>query len=172
MSMVKDHSILAEAFNLNESRVNWHDETLWLIRSKRDKAAKKINDWELLRSAASSIKEQVLSNLDSYLRQFEKNALKNNILVHWAIDAKEHNEIVHHIIQEAGIKSIVKSKSMLTEECHLNHYLAQKGIEVVDTDLGERIVQFRNEVPSHIVLPAIHLKKSDVSETFHEQLHT
>lgn len=172
MPIEKEHSILAKEFNLNESRVDWHDETLWFVRTKRDNAAKKIKDWELLRSTASSIKEHVLSNLDAYLLRFEENAKKNNVQVHWAADANEHNQIVFKIIEEAGIKSIVKSKSMLTEECHLNHYLADKGIEVVDTDLGERIVQFRKEVPSHIVLPAIHLKKSDVSDTFHEHLQT
>jgi L-lactate dehydrogenase complex protein LldF len=75
-------------------------------------------------------------------------------------------------MKENNIRHVVKSKSMLTEECHLNPYLASKGIDVVDTDLGERIVQFRNEPPSHIVLPAIHLKKEDVSETFHEHLGT
>jgi L-lactate dehydrogenase complex protein LldF len=92
--------------------------------------------------------------------------------VHWAADAAEHNAIVHQIIAEQGSKVLVKSKSMLTEECHLNDYLAKKGIEVVDTDLGERIVQFRKEAPSHIVLPAIHLKKEDVGETFHQHLGT
>lgn len=70
------------------------------------------------------------------------------------------------------VKQMVKSKSMLTEECHLNDYLAEKGIEVIDSDLGEYIVQLRKEPPSHIVLPAIHLKKEDVSETFHEHLGT
>ena len=70
------------------------------------------------------------------------------------------------ILRSKDVKMIVKSKSMLTEECHLNPYLEKNGIEVVDTDLGERIVQLRHEPPSHIVLPAIHLKKEDVGTTF------
>jgi L-lactate dehydrogenase complex protein LldF len=106
------------------------------------------------------------------LLAFEAKAQANGIKVHWAADAAEHNAIVHGIIAAQGSKVLVKSKSMLTEECHLNDYLANKGIEVVDTDLGERIVQFRNEAPSHIVLPAIHLKKEDVGETFHQHLGT
>lgn len=166
------HAEEAKSFGLNESRVDWHDETLWFIRSKRDKAAQSVKEWETLRSLASSIKEHTLSNLDEYLIEFENQALKNNVQVHWAANAEEHNQIVYKIIKEEGISGIVKSKSMLTEECHLNKYLEEKGIDVVDTDLGERIVQFRKEIPSHIVLPAIHLKKSDVSDTFYHHLGT
>ena len=166
------HSEAARQFNLDEKRVNWHDETLWFVREKRDKAAHQIPEWELLRETASQIKNNVLSNINNYLIEFESNALKNGIIVHWASDGAEHNKIVHSIMEKHGVKQMVKSKSMLTEECHLNEYLTENGIDVIDTDLGERIVQLRNEPPSHIVLPAIHLKKADVSETFHEFLGT
>jgi L-lactate dehydrogenase complex protein LldF len=166
------HSAAAEIFNKDEARTDWHDETLWFVREKRDKAVKQISEWEQLRTLGSDIKDHTLSNLDNYLAEFEKNAQANGIKIHWAIDAEEHNEIILRIIREQKVQQVVKSKSMLTEECHLNDYLAQNGVEVVDTDLGERIVQFRNEPPSHIVLPAIHLKKQDVSETFHEHLGT
>jgi L-lactate dehydrogenase complex protein LldF len=166
------HSEAATIFNKDKERVDWHDETLWFVREKRDKAAFQIPDWELLRETASQIKNNVLSNIHDYLVEFELNALKNGIIVHWAADGKEHNEIVHSIIEKHGVKQMVKSKSMLTEECHLNEYLSEKGIDVIDSDLGERIVQLRKEPPSHIVLPAIHLKKEDVSETFHEHLGT
>lgn len=169
---VVDHAKAASAFIKDEPRTDWHDETLWFVREKRDKAAYGIPEWELLREWASQIKDHTLSNLDNYLLEFEQQAQANGITVHWAADGDEHNKIIHSIIQQNNIQTIVKSKSMLTEECHLNKYLATQGIEVVDTDLGERIVQFRNEAPSHIVLPAIHLKKQDVSETFHEHLHT
>lgn len=168
----KDHASLAEKFNIDEPRVDWHDETLWWVRVKRDKASKALPEWEQLRETASQIKNNVLSNLSEYLIQFEEEATKNGITVHWAADAKEHNEIVYSILEKNGITQMIKSKSMLTEECHLNEYLQQKGVEVIDTDLGERIVQMRKEAPSHIVLPAIHLKKQDVSDTFHEHLHT
>jgi L-lactate dehydrogenase complex protein LldF len=168
----KDHPELAERFNADEPRVNWHDETLWWVRVKRDKAARSIPEWEQLRDTASRIKNNVLANLSEYLVQFEEQATRNGVTVHWAKDAKEHNAIVLGLLQKHGIDRMVKSKSMLTEECHLNDYLQQHGIEVIDTDLGERIVQMRKEPPSHIVLPAIHLKKQDVSDTFHEHLQT
>ncbi len=166
------HSDAATIFNKDEKRVDWHDETLWMVREKRDKAAHQIPEWELLRETASQIKNNVLSNMHQYLQEFETNALKNGIIIHWAADGDEHNKIVHSIMEKHGETQMVKSKSMLTEECHLNEFLSKKGIDVIDTDLGERIVQLRNEPPSHIVLPAIHLKKGDVSETFHEHLGT
>ncbi|HKO78578.1 MAG TPA: lactate utilization protein B [Flavobacterium sp.] len=167
-----EHSEVAAIFNKDGKRVDWHDQTLWFVREKRDKAAFQIPEWELLRETASEIKNNVLSNIHDYLIEFESNANKNGVIVHWAADADEHNKIVHSIIEKHGVKQMVKSKSMLTEECHLNEYLSEKGIDVIDSDLGERIVQLRKEPPSHIVLPAIHLKKEDVSETFHEHLGT
>ena len=166
------HSEASTIFNKDVDRVNWHDETLWFVREKRDKASHQIPDWELLRETASKIKNNVLSNMHHYLQEFESNALKNGIIVYWAADAEEHNKIVHSIMEKHGVKQMVKSKSMLTEECHLNDYLSKRGIDVIDTDLGERIVQLRNEPPSHIVLPAIHLKKGDVSDTFNQHLGT
>lgn len=166
------HSESAATFIEDLERTDWHNETLWWVRAKRDRAAKSIEDWEALREQASQIKNYTLDHLGELLVQFEEKATQNGIKVHWAADAKEHNEIVYQLIAQKGLKQIVKSKSMLTEECHLNEYLAEKGIDVVDTDLGERIVQFRKEAPSHIVLPAIHLKKEDVGETFHEHLGT
>ena len=166
----KDHAELAQEFNRDEDRVDWHDETLWFIRSKRDKAAHSIPEWETLRETASQIKNNVLSNLHTYLQQFEQNAIANGVEVHWAADAAEHNQIVHRLINEANVVRMVKSKSMLTEECGLNEYLAKNGIEVIDSDLGERIVQLAEEPPSHIVLPCIHKKKEEIGEIFHQHL--
>lgn len=167
------HSSLAARFNKDEDRVNWHDETLWWIRQKRDKAAWSLGEeWEGLRDQASQIKAHTLSNLGEYLEVFEANAISNGAIVHWAADAKEHNEIVHRILLENKITQLVKSKSMLTEECHLNVYLEKNGIDVIDTDLGERIVQLANETPSHIVLPCIHWKKEEIGELFHKHLAT
>ena len=167
-----NHPDASTVFNKDEARVDWHDETLWFVRTKRDRAVKQIPEWEELREAASQIKNHVLSNLHDLLIDFETRAMVNGITVHWATDAAEHNAIIHRIITEAGSTQLVKSKSMLTEECHLNEYLTGHGIEVIDSDLGERIVQMRGEPPSHIVLPAIHLKKSDVGDTFHKHLGT
>lgn len=166
------HPSQAANFLKDEKRAHWHDETLWFVREKRDLASKNIPEWEELRNLASGIKNHVLSKLDVYLEELEEKATANGVKVHWAKDAKEHNEIVLSILKEKKCKAIVKSKSILTEECHLNPYLEGHGVEVVDTDLGERIVQFLKQPPSHIVLPAIHLKKGDISEIFHEKLHT
>jgi L-lactate dehydrogenase complex protein LldF len=168
----KQHPQLAEEFNRDAKRVRWHDETLWWVRQKRDIAARSIPEWEQLRELASAIKDNVLDNLHDHLIAFEKNALANGIHVHWAKDGDEHNRIVHELLRRHNIARIVKSKSMLTEECHLNEYLQRNGIEVIDTDLGERIVQLANEPPSHIVLPCIHKKKEEIGELFHEHLGT
>ena len=166
------HPKLAEKFASNVERMKWHDKALWFVRVKRDNQAKSLDEWEELRNTADKIKGHTLSNLATYLEKFEKNALARGIKVHWAKDGAEHNKIVHEILASKNVKMVVKSKSMLTEECHLNPYLEERGIEVVDTDLGERIVQLRNEPPSHIVLPAIHLKKEDVGTTFEKFLKT
>jgi len=170
--MSQGHPELANAFAQDVERMKWHDKALWFVRLKRDVQSKSLDEWEELRNTADRIKSHTLSHLDTYLEAFEQNALKRGIKVHWAKDAEEHNQIVLDILQGCNAKMIVKSKSMLTEECHLNPFLEKHGIEVVDTDLGERIVQFRNEPPSHIVLPAIHLKKEDVGTTFEHFLKT
>ncbi len=167
-----NHRELAKNFLQNYSYSKWHDEALWFVRQKRDDAAKKIYEWEELREAARKIKSHTLSHLGYYLREFEENAKKNGIFVHFARDAKEHNEIVYKILKKHKAKRVVKSKSMLTEECGLNPYLEKRGIEVTDTDLGERIVQLNKDRPSHIVLPAIHLKKEQIGKLFEGKLHT
>ncbi|MGJ5819578.1 lactate utilization protein B [Paludibaculum fermentans] len=169
---MKGHAESAAPFVANEPRAHWHDESLWFVRVKRDRQAATVPEWEDLRSTASAIKAHTLSRLADYLEEFERNAAANGIHVHWASDGAEHNAIVLKILNDHGVKRLVKSKSMLTEECHLNPYLEAHGIEVTDTDLGERIVQMRHEPPSHIVLPAIHLKKEDIGELFHIQLGT
>ena len=166
------HPENAAEFLKDSQKAKWHDETLWFVRDKRDKVSKGIPEWEQLRDLASSIKDNVLANLADYLEEFERNATKNGIIVHWAADSEEHNRMVLEILQQQNCNAVVKSKSILTEECHLNPYLEKHGVDVVDTDLGERIVQFLNQPPSHIVLPAIHLKKGEISELFHEKLHT
>jgi L-lactate dehydrogenase complex protein LldF len=167
-----DHAAAATTFLANEPRVDWHDAAIWYAREKRDRAVEQVPEWELLRELASDIKEHTLSRLDEYLLTFEAAAVANGVTVHWARDAEEHNRIVHGILVAQNVKHIVKSKSMLTEECGLNAYLEEHGIGVVDTDLGERIVQLRGEHPSHIVTPAIHLTKEEVGETFAEHLGT
>lgn len=172
MTATAKHPAAAAAFVKNEERAHWHDAALWFVRVKRDRAAQSLPEWETLRERASAIKLHVMSRLGDYLEQFEANAKALGCQVHWAKDAAEHNEIVLKILEDHGAKKVVKSKSMLTEELHLNPFLERHGIEVVDTDLGERIVQLLKQRPSHIVLPAIHLKKEDVGDVFHKFLGT
>ncbi|MCA1829331.1 MAG: LUD domain-containing protein [Myxococcales bacterium] len=156
----------------NPERLHWHDQAVWFVRQKRDIARSFVPEWEELRSLASQIKAHALSRLPDYLEQFESRAKAAGAVVHWARDADEHNRIVLSLLRERGVTRLVKSKSMLTEECKLNEHLEAHGIEVVDTDLGERIVQFRREPPSHIVMPAIHLKKEEIGALFHDELGT
>jgi L-lactate dehydrogenase complex protein LldF len=169
---IKDHAGLAENFIKDEERVDWHDGALWYIREKRDRASKQIPEWEALREAASAIKGNVISNLHEYLLQFEANLIKNGVTVHWAADAEEHNEIVYSILKAKDIRQMVKSKSMLTEECRLNEYLEEREITVINSDLGEYIQQIDEEPPSHIVLPCIHKRKEEIGELFHQHLGT
>ena len=166
------HAQRSDTFLLDAERTGWHDETLWLVRQKRDQAAYGLPEFQELRELASQIKDHTLSRLADYLREFEAAALAHGVRVHWAADAAEHNQVVLDIVRQAGASRVVKSKSMLTEECHLNPYLEQHGVEVIDSDLGERILQLRAEAPSHVVLPAVHLKKEDVGETFRQHLGT
>ena len=170
--MSTKHSKAGEAFLNDREHASWHNESLWFVREKRDKVSKDIPEWEELRELSSQIKMHTVSHLDTYLEQFTKNAEANGVIVHWATDAREHNEIVYGILSKNKVKKLVKSKSMLTEECHLNPYLIDKGIDVIESDLGERILQLMNLAPSHIVLPAIHIKRQQVGELFEEKLGT
>ena len=163
------HSKKAAAFLKDAKYSQWHDATFWAVRSKRDTMAQGLPEWERLREKASAIKRHTLSHLDEYLEQFAAQAQKNGAVVHWAADADEFNAIVFDILQAAGVKKIVKSKSMLTEECGMNPYLEAKGIEVVETDLGERIIQLMGQRPSHIVMPAVHLSPDQVGELFERE---
>ena len=106
------------------------------------------------------------SHLADYLEQFEAAATRNGAIVHWASNAVEYNSIVSDILQSHNVKKVVKSKSMLTEECHLNEHLELQGIDVVETDLGERILQLMKLAPSHIVMPAIHITREQAAECF------
>lgn len=166
------HTKAAEQFIGHRQQEQWHDETLWMVRAKRDMRVKEIPEWERLRELSSEIKMHTLSHLDKYLLQFADSAEANGAIVHWAADAQEHNEIVYGILQKHTVRKVVKSKSMLTEETLLNRFLAEKGIEVVESDLGERILQLKGEHPSHIVMPAIHLTRQEVGELFEEKMGT
>lgn len=176
-----NHAAAAARFTADEARTDWHDGALWHVREKRDRAVAIVPEWEGLRDTASRVKEHTLSNLADYLEAFEEAATLNGVRVHWARDAAAFNRIVADILRSSNARRLVKSKSMLTEECGLNPHLEAEGFEVVDTDLGERIVQLigggperetLGEGPSHIVMPAIHLKKEEVGSLFEDRLGT
>ncbi len=167
-----NHPEKARTFTADAARTAWHDQALWFIRQKRDRAVSQVPEWEELRARAAAIKAHAMSRLDHYLELFEARATANGAVVHWAADGPELCRIVQGLLAARGVQRVVKSKSMLTEECHLNPHLEAHGIEVVDTDLGERIVQLRHEPPSHIVMPAIHLKRAEIGDLFHEKMGT
>lgn len=137
---------------------------------KRREAAASLSNWEELRSQARAIKDEVLLHLDRYLETFVENAESRGAKVHWARDAAEANAIITRLTTERGARNVVKSKSMTTEEIHLNAALERAGMQVVETDLGEYIIQLADEAPSHIIAPAIHKTKRQVAELFTTEL--
>jgi L-lactate dehydrogenase complex protein LldF len=162
-----DQARAALAFLEDETHEHAFDSLIWGLRERRDAAAREVPEWEQLRTLASDIKEHTLSNLGHYLELFEARATRNGVQVHWARDAHEHNQIVLSILRSNGAERLVKSKSMLTEECDTRAFLAQRGIEVTETDLGERIQQLDDQPPTHIVGPAWQKTPADVADVFH-----
>lgn len=137
---------------------------------RRQAAIRSVDDWEGLRERAREIKDETLSHLDKYLEQFTENAEKAGAMIHWARDGKEACDIILALINELSATKVVKSKSMATEEIHLNHALEAAGINPVETDLGEWIIQLAEETPSHIVVPAIHKSKGQIADLFVEKV--
>ncbi len=166
------HSKAAEKFLQDSKMAAWHNETLWMVRAKRDKMSKEVPEWEELRNKACELKLYSNSHLEELLLEFEKNATANGAIVHWAKDADEYCAIVYEILNEHNVHHFIKSKSMLAEECGLNPFLMERGIDVVESDLGERILQLMHLEPSHIVLPAIHIKREQVGELFEKEMGT
>jgi L-lactate dehydrogenase complex protein LldF len=141
-----------------------------LIQAKRNLAFSLLDNSEGLREQAHTIKKESLERLDEYLEHLEKNVIRLGGKVHWAKDAKKARNIIETIAYEKGVKTVVKGKSMVTEEIDLNKELIARGIEVSETDLGEFIIQLAGEPPSHLVGPAIHKTKGQIAELFSEKL--
>lgn len=129
-----------------------------------------LSDGEALRDRARAIKEETVNNLHRYLLMLEENVKRVGGTVHWARDGDEAREIILGLALRNKVRRVVKSKSMVTEEIELNDALADAGIEAVETDLGEYIVQLAREKPSHIIAPAIHKSRQDVADLFAEKL--
>ncbi len=139
------------------------------FQTKRSKAVAAMPEFEALRDQGKAIKDHVLLHLDVYLQRFEQSVQARGGHVHWARDAAEARAIVLGICQQAGARTVTKGKSMVTEEIGLGHYLEANGLESVETDLGEYIIQIRGETPSHIVAPAFHLRKRQIVESFRQK---
>jgi len=169
----------AEAFlsaSENKAFDKAHRKTIAFNIGKYDKKVAEgkfqFSNLELAKSRAAFIKHKSIENLEKQLIDFEATFIKNGGKVIWAKDATEAIKEIMLIMKKANAKTVVKGKSMVTEEIHLNKHLEENGIESIETDLGEYIVQLRNEPPYHIVTPAMHLSKEDIAKTFHEKKQT
>ncbi|GAA2701631.1 LutB/LldF family L-lactate oxidation iron-sulfur protein [Actinoplanes palleronii] len=136
------------------------------IRGKSGRVIAELPDWQELRSAGSALKAFVMANLDSLLEQLEARVTAAGGVVHWAADANEANAIVLDLIRRTGSERVIKVKSMATQEIGLNEALEAGGIQPIETDLAELIVQLGNDKPSHILVPAIHRNRAEIREIF------
>jgi L-lactate dehydrogenase complex protein LldF len=140
------------------------------IRVRRAGIVAELPDWEALREAGRAIKERTIRHLDRYLLELEAAVTRAGGRVHWARDASEANQLLIQILRDHGAREVIKIKSMTTEEIALNAALAQVGIEAVETDLAELIVQLAGERSSHILVPAIHKNRAEIRELFERKL--
>jgi L-lactate dehydrogenase complex protein LldF len=138
---------------------------------KRLQAIDALPEFDALRDAARDLKNHVLSKLDEYLVEFESNVVKRGGQVHWCSTPADARKTILEICRSTGAKTVTKGKTMVGEEIGINDHLAANGIEPIETDLGEYIIQLRNEAPSHIIAPAVHVTKDQVEETF-RKIHT
>jgi L-lactate dehydrogenase complex protein LldF len=142
------------------------------LYSHRLQAIGQVPGFEALRDRARELKREAMDHLDEYLAQFADNVERQGGKVHWARTGDEACALIKEIVRNAGAQEVVKSKSMVGEEIELNHALEADGIDAVETDLGELILQLSGERPAHIVAPAIHKTRHDVSALFVEKLHS
>ena len=140
------------------------------IRAKRAQAVEELGDWAELRAAGAALKNRVLRHLDHYLEQLEEAVTAAGGQVHWAADADEANRIVTGLVRETGETEVVKVKSMATQEIGLNEALAEAGVSAYETDLAELIVQLGDDLPSHILVPAIHRNRDEIRDIFREKM--
>ena len=136
------------------------------IRNKRARVTAELPDWQDLRNTGESVKNYVLANLPELLEQFERNFTAAGGHVHWARNASEANQIALDLIREQGVDEIIKIKSMATAETGLNEFLEENGINAIETDLAEEIVQLGHDRPSHILVPAIHRNRREIRDIF------
>jgi L-lactate dehydrogenase complex protein LldF len=138
------------------------------VKGRADRVAE-LDNFAAIRDAAAEIRDRALAHLDLYLEEFEKKATARGAVVHWAETHEDVNRIVCDLARQHGVRKAAKSKSMVSEECGLNDALEAAGVEVIETDLGEYILQLAHEPPSHIVAPVVHKGKDEVSDLFEEK---
>jgi L-lactate dehydrogenase complex protein LldF len=136
------------------------------IRAKRAQVVAELDDWEALRDAGAAIKERAMARLPEQLERLEASVQRAGGVVHWARDAAEANRIVAAIARDAGVREVIKVKSIATDEIRLNDALAAAGVEAIETDLAELIVQLDGDSPSHILVPAIHKNRAEIRALF------
>ena len=141
-----------------------------VIQAKRAKLVIEKKDWEQLRAAASAIRDHTLENLDKYLEEFELRCTAAGGIVHWASDASEARQIILDLLRQENASEVIKIKTMTSAEIQLNPFLQAAGIEIFETDLAEIILQLGEEEPSHIVVPALHMNRSQVREIFSRRM--
>jgi L-lactate dehydrogenase complex protein LldF len=137
---------------------------------RRREAITSVSDWEALRQRARQVKEHTINNLDYYLEQLVEKVKAHGGTVHWARTGDDVSRYIIELARARGVTSVVKSKSMATEEIELNHALEAAGVRPLETDLGEYIIQLAQEKPSHIIVPAIHKTRSQIADLFEEKL--
>lgn len=171
-TLAKDfvHTSDTKAFDLNHRRIINYNIGKYHIAVER--GLSKLANLENSKRKAHTIKWRVMENLDKLLPEFESNFQKKGGKVIWANDIEEAQNEILQIIKKAGAKTVIKSKSMATEEIHLNEFLEENHIETLESDLGEYIVQLLGQKPYHIVTPAMHLSKEDIAKLFNEKFGT
>jgi len=160
---------ISDALQDKQLRGNF-DRVMTTLMERRKAAFSDPQELETLRDQGNRIRRNAISKLSELLATLEKQCTKNGIHVHWAEDAAEGNQIVLDLLQAKKVTQLVKGKSMLSEEMHLNPFLEKHGIQCLETDLGEYIIQLAEEPPSHIVAPAIHKNKKQIAELLHEHI--
>ena len=140
------------------------------LMAKRANLFKDPGEWADLRALGAGVRARSLARLPELLERLEANCTRNGIQVHWAETTDQANHLVLKLLQDRGARTLVKGKSMVSEEMGLNHFLAGHGIEALESDLGEYIIQLDDETPSHIIMPAIHKNKDQIARLFSEKI--
>lgn len=170
MNLSKQFLVDSEKKAFDSKHRNTINQNLNQYQQSHQKSIQQYKDYELAKNQAAYIKTQALENLDKYLSEFEENFTRNGGKVIWAENAKEALTSIKEIIEEKNIKKVIKSKSMTTEEIGLNDFLEDNRVQVLESDLGEYILQLAEQKPYHIVTPAMHLSKDEISDIFKKNL--